>query len=195
MNVERFQHINDKMNRITQEITKNVNLSEDLLTSADEIAEYLNSSVTETTQIIPRDLGDVNYANDEIRTLAPVTEIAASVVDIQAMQEDFNYMRNMLRETTQNSKRVLNSVTEELLLSDGESRAQLVVAFSELNKAQIESVKLFMQSYKEVSTILVNLSKLNNQPHTVHTTNVLNIEDTAMNFSPADIVNRLRGDR
>ena len=139
--------------------------------------------------------GDSDNPEEPVsKALAPVTEIAADVVDVQAMIEDFCYMRAMLRETTQNSRRVLESVTEELVLSEGESRALLVSAYSELNKAQIESVKLFMQSYKEISTILVNLTKINqsNTPHTVHTTNVLNIEDQS-HISSADIINRLRG--
>lgn len=191
MNLEKFEHLNNKMNKITQELTKNVEISEDILTTTEELESYL---VTPKTQPIEGELITANAEEPETKSLAPVTEIAADVVDVQAMIEDFCYMRAMLRDTTQNSRRVLESVTEELVLSEGESRALLVSAYSELNKAQIESVKLFMQSYKEISTILVNLTKINqsNTPHTVHTTNVLNIEDQS-HISSADIINRLRG--
>nr|DAJ72908.1 MAG TPA: Terminase DNA packaging enzyme small [Caudoviricetes sp.] len=191
MNLEKFEHLNNKMNKITQELTKNVEISEDILTTTEELESYL---VTPKSAPIEGQLITANAEEPETKSLAPVTEIAADVVDVQAMIEDFCYMRAMLRETTQNSRRVLESVTEELVLSEGESRALLVSAYSELNKAQIESVKLFMQSYKEISTILVNLTKINqsNTPHTVHTTNVLNIEDQS-HISSADIINRLRG--
>lgn len=194
MNLEKFEQLNNKMNKITQELTKNVEISEDILTTTEELESYL---VTPKSAPIEGQLitGDSANADEPVsKALAPVTEIAADVVDVQAMIEDFCYMRAMLRETTQNSRRVLESVTEELVLSEGESRALLVSAYSELNKAQIESVKLFMQSYKEISTILVNLTKINqsNTPHTVHTTNVLNIEDQS-HISSADIINRLRG--
>lgn len=192
MNLEKFEHLNNKMNKITQELTKNVEISEDILTTTEELESYLVTpkSAPIEGQLITNDPEEPT----ETKSLAPVTEIAADVVDVQAMIEDFCYMRAMLRETTQNSRRVLESVTEELVLSEGESRALLVSAYSELNKAQIESVKLFMQSYKEISTILVNLTKINqsNTPHTVHTTNVLNIEDQS-HISSADIINRLRG--
>lgn len=194
MNIEKFEHLTNKMNKITQELTKNVEISEDILTTTEELESYLvapNPAPIEGQLIT----GDSANAEESVsKALAPVTEIAADVVDVQAMIEDFCYMRAMLRETTQNSRRVLESVTEELVLSEGESRALLVSAYSELNKAQIESVKLFMQSYKEISTILVNLTKINqsNTPHTVHTTNVLNIEDQS-HISSADIINRLRG--
>lgn len=191
MNLEKFEHLNNKMNKITQELTKNVEISEDILTTTEELESYL---VAPKPTPVEGQLITANAEEPETKSMAPVTEIAADVVDVQAMIEDFCYMRAMLRETTQNSRRVLESVTEELVLSEGESRALLVSAYSELNKAQIESVKLFMQSYKEISTILVNLTKINqsNTPHTVHTTNVLNIEDQS-HISSADIINRLRG--
>lgn len=192
MNLEKFEHLNNKMNKITQELTKNVEISEDILTTTEELESYLVTP--KTAQPLEGQLITTDSEEPVNKALAPVTEIAADVVDVQAMIEDFCYMRAMLRETTQNSRRVLESVTEELVLSEGESRALLVSAYSELNKAQIESVKLFMQSYKEISTILVNLTKINqsNTPHTVHTTNVLNIEDQS-HISSADIINRLRG--
>lgn len=197
MNIEKFEHLNNKMNKITQELTKNVEISEDILTTTEELESYLVTPNSAKSTPIEGQLitGDSDNPEEPVgKALAPVTEIAADVVDVQAMIEDFCYMRAMLRETTQNSRRVLESVTEELVLSEGESRALLVSAYSELNKAQIESVKLFMQSYKEISTILVNLTKINqsNTPHTVHTTNVLNIEDQS-HVSTADIINRLRG--
>ena len=196
MNIEKFEHLTSKMNKITQELTKNVEISEDILTTTEELESYLvTPNPAKSAQPLEGQLITSSEEPTETsKSLAPVTEIAADVVDVQAMIEDFCYMRAMLRETTQNSRRVLESVTEELVLSEGESRALLVSAYSELNKAQIESVKLFMQSYKEISTILVNLTKINqsNTPHTVHTTNVLNIEDQS-HISSADIINRLRG--
>lgn len=191
MNIEKLERLNSKMNRITEELTKNIQISDDILTTTEELESYLTSPKAVEGELITP--GDSESSEPETKALAPITEIAANVVDVSAMVEDFCYMRKMLRETTQNSRRVLESVTEELIHSDGESRAGLVMAYSELNKAQIESVKLFMQSYREVSTILVNLTKVNSSstPHTVHTTNVLNIEDKS-NFSAADIVKRLR---
>lgn len=195
MNLEKFEHLTSKMNKITQELTKNVEISEDILTTTEELESYLvTPNPANPAPIEGQLITSGEESTETTKALAPVTEIAADVVDVQAMIEDFCYMRAMLRETTQNSRRVLESVTEELVLSEGESRALLVSAYSELNKAQIESVKLFMQSYKEISTILVNLTKINqsNTPHTVHTTNVLNIEDQS-HISSADIINRLRG--
>ena len=120
MKVEKFEHLTQKMNKITQELAKNVEISEDILTTTEELESYLVQP--EPTKPLEGQL--ITSAEEpETKTLAPVTEIAADIVDVQAMIDDFCYMRAMLRETTQNSRRVLESVTEELVLSEGESRA------------------------------------------------------------------------
>lgn len=198
MNLEKFEAVNNKMNKITAELLKNTELSEDMLTSTEELAEVLTTVNTKKT---PQENATDYFGSNSVQTLTkpeptdneliPVIEMAAEIVDVEAMISDFAYMRTMLRETTDNSRRVLESVTEELVLAEGESRAGLVMAFSELNKSQMEGIKLFMQSYKEVSTILVNFSKLQkeNKPNNVYTTNVLNLESS--NISSADIINRL----
>lgn len=184
MNLEKFESINNRMNRITEELHKNIGLSEELLTTTDEIAEILTQP-PQSVEVIPTETSE----------LQPINELAATVVDSGAMMEDFAYMRQRLRETTENNKRVLESVTEELIHSDGESRAGLVMAYSELNKAQLDGMRLFMQSYKEVSSILVNLAKVQNSgtPNNSYTTNVLSIEGSE-NVNVSDIVKRLRKD-
>ena len=189
--LEKFETVTNKMNKITKELSKNIELSDDMLTTTEDLMDYLPTELTEGELI----LSGPTQPDEQSKVLAPANEIAANVVNVQAMTDDFAYMRALLRDTTQNSKRVLESITEELMMSDGENRADLIVAFSELNKVQIDSMRLFVQSYKEVSAILVNLAKVNsaNTPHTVHTTNVLNIEDKTA-ISSADIINRLRGD-
>lgn len=205
MNLEKFEKLSGKMNRITEELTKSSNIGDELLVETEELSAYLNqpSVVAELPSVEGFSDSLAVYNDDfdlipETRTLRPVQELAGEMMDPSALIQDFNYMRELLKETTENSKKVLASVTEELVYSDGEQRAGLVMAFSELNKAQIESVKMFMQSYKEVSTILVNLTKVQNQgANTIHTTNVLNVsadENSAQNvetISTADIVGRL----
>ena len=201
MNLEKFEAVNNRMNKITAELLKNTELSEGMLTSTEELADILTTVNTKKT---PQENATDYFGSNSIQTLTkpkpteptdneliPVIEMAAEIVDVEAMISDFSYMRTMLRETTENSRRVLESVTEELVLAERESRAGLVMAFSELNKSQMEGIKLFMQSYKEVSTILVNFSKLQkeNKPSNVYTTNVLNLESS--NVSSADIINRL----
>lgn len=188
MNLEKFESINNRMNKITEELHKNIGFSEELLTTTDELADILTNPTEVITAGATGELSDTQSTE-----LQPINELAATVVDAGAMLEDFSYMRQRLRETTENNKRVLESVTEELIHSDGESRAGLVMAYSELNKAQLDGMRLFMQSYKEISTILVNLAKVQNSgtPNNSYTTNVLSIEGSE-NVNVSDIVKRLR---
>lgn len=232
MSTKKIDEITTRMNRITEELAKNVSISDDLLITSQELMETLgvpdqeaatrepqkdhkgmigeNKSITTPGDVIsvggcdlscPRPMEEmtmidsVNYANPttlESNKIKPVAEIAGKILNMDSMLEDFQFMRARLRETTDISRKVLNSVTQELLYSDGESRAGLVVAFSELNKAQLEGIKLFMLSYKEVSTILANVAKLqvSSNSRDVYTTNVMNIEASAL--TSADIINRLR---
>lgn len=195
MDIQKFDAINAKMNRITQELHKNVNLSEEMLTSTEEISGILESlsKKSQTSQPIEGQVIALN--NDVDDEEFSVIEMANTVVDIDLMRQDFEYMRENLKQTTENTRKVLDSVTEELMFAEGESRAGLIMAFSDLNKAQLEGTKLFMQSYKEISHILLNLSKVYKESKpaqnvTNYTTNVMNVEGGG--YSAADIVNRLR---
>lgn len=236
MSLEKFEAINNQMNKITKEFMANVQMSEEVLTTTEEMSavfEGLKESkraamkppkdpsgspksppTVETSDhpspsskdpVVPTsvDLTDglveilpAATDTDDAPELISASQLAAEIFNIEAMQADFEYMRNTLRETTENSRRVLDSVTEELIHSDDESRAGLVMAFSDLNKAQLEGIKLFMQSYKEISAILVNFAKVNKDsntgPTTSYTTNVLSLEGAPGGTSVADIVSRIR---
>lgn len=204
MNLEKFEAINNRMNRITEELHKNINLSDEMLTTTEEMADIFNTQnsfnqVERIQPIVPISNGIPQYPhNGNIQNgvveLQNVNELAASVVDANAMVEDFCFVRERLKETTENNRRVLDSITEELIHADGESRVALVMAYSELNKAQLDGMRLFMQSYKEVSVILVNLAKVQSSggPKNQYTTNVLNIEGSSDNVNVADIVKRIR---
>lgn len=205
MDLNKLDAVTAKMNKITQELTKNVQTSEEILTTADELTEVLEAlppKIQAPVAVVEKigqvyDMVPVADEDAKAPTTINVDAMAGEVMNVEAMVQDFNYMRSLLKETTSNSKTVLESVTEELLNSDEDSRAGLILAFSELNKAQLEGIKLFMQSYKEISIILANFAKVQKDsrpkdgPNNVYTTNVLNVEASAT--STADIINRLRG--
>lgn len=205
MDLNKLDAVTAKMNKITQELTKNVQTSEEILTTADELTEVLEAlppRIQAPVAVVEKigqvyDMVPVADEDAKAPTTINVDAMAGEVMNVEAMVQDFNYMRSLLKETTSNSKTVLESVTEELLNSDEDSRAGLILAFSELNKAQLEGIKLFMQSYKEISIILANFAKVQKDsrpkdgPNNVYTTNVLNVEASAT--STADIINRLRG--
>ena len=215
MDFDKLDSITSKMNKITSELTKNIEISEEILTTSEGLEEVFNSlphrqikdtPATYQVEVLPAAKPAQSTQDSVVATIPKiavddacisVSSMANSVMNVDAMVEDFNYMRSMLRETTQNTKKVLESVTDELMDGEEDSRAGLVMAYGELNKAQLEGIKLFMMSYKEISVILANFAKVQtasrpkDSPNNVYTTNVMNIEASAT--SSADIINRLRG--
>lgn len=211
MDFDKLDSITSKMNKITSELTKNIEISEEILTTSEGLEEVFNSlphrQIKDTPATYQVEVLPAQSTQDSVVATIPkiavddacisVSSMANSVMNVDAMVEDFKYMRSMLRETTQNTKKVLESVTDELMDGEEDSRAGLVMAYGELNKAQLEGIKLFMMSYKEISVILANFAKVQTSsrpkdgPNNVYTTNVMNIEASAT--SSADIINRLRG--
>ena len=128
----------DKMNALTDKF----NLSEEMITTGTELEVYIE----EKTQ-------DIILSEDDELTIT-------DVVNLETMVRDFKYVRESLKETTDNGRRVLQSVTLDLLSEDDESRASLITSFAELNRAVADNMKLYMQSYKDISTVILNLDKV-----------------------------------
>lgn len=163
-----------KMNRITEKFEMNLDAAEELEITGDDIIEF----VEEKTQDIKLYSEDVN---------------ASEIINLNNMVEDFKYIRETLKENTENGRRVLNSITLDLLDGDDDKRASLIMSFAELNKAVAENMKLYINSYKEISTILLNLDKIKKQekldgPKTIN--NTVNINSTEA-ISTADLIKQL----
>lgn len=167
----------EKMNKITEKF----NLSEELVTTGDDIIDL----VKEKTEII-----DLDDADELSNTLIPYKEI----VNLKNMVDDFQYIRKVLKETTNNGRRVLNSVTLDLLNIDDDKRDQLIISFAELNKSVGDNMKLYMQSYKDISTVLLNIDKIKkdqNENDDKNVTNNLTI-NTCEKISTIDLIEQLR---
>ena len=144
----------NKLNKLTEKF----NLSNEMVLSGDDIIEdvkkktdliELNSGVPELTESI-----DVEIEQEFN------TSLVLELVNLKAMVEDFEYIRETLKETTDNGRRVLNKVTIDLLDSDEDQRASLILSFAELNSAVGKNMSLYMDSYKQISNVLVNLDKI-----------------------------------
>ena len=128
----------DKMNKLTEKLSDNLNISEELQLTGDDIVQY----VEEHTEQI--DL----YSDDRC---------ISEILNLNNMVEDFKYVRDTLKENTDNARRVLNSVTLDLLNSNEDKRAGLIMSFAELNRAVADNMKLYILSYKEISKIILML--------------------------------------
>ena len=82
------------------------------------------------------------------------------ILNLEQKISDYSSIREVLKEITDNARRVQNSITLDLINSDDEKRASLVASFAELSKAITDAQKLFVQSYKDISHTLLNLDKI-----------------------------------
>lgn len=160
----------DKMNALTEKF----NLSEEMVINGTELEVYIE----EKTQ-------DIILSEDDELTIT-------DVVNLETMVQDFKYVRESLKETTDNGRRVLQSVTLDLLSEDDESRASLITSFAELNRAVADNMKLYMQSYKDISTVILNLDKVKraaimSQPSSVTNNNLIVTEQK----NTADLIKEL----
>jgi hypothetical protein len=176
---DKSQSLAEKMNRLTEKFTENMDTANEMVLTGDDIIDY----VEEKTQDIKL------YAGAEI--------MAAEIINLNNMVEDFKYVRETLKENTDNGRRVLNSITLDLLDSDDDKRAGLVMSFAELNTAIANNMKLYMLAYKEISNVLLNLDKIKKaekaeNPQTIN--NTLNINSTET-ISTVDLIKRLTANK
>ena len=167
---EKAESLADKMNKLTAKF----DLAEEAVIEGNDIVDY----VEQKTEII--ELHSENFSPTEI-------------INLKNMVDDFAFVRESLKETTENGRRVLSSITLELLDSDDDKRASLIMSFAELNKAVSDNMKLYIQSYREISTVLLNIDKIqrskDNTPHTVNNTvNVTAVEPV----NTVDIIKKLQ---
>ena len=165
---EKANSLAERMNRLTEKLE----LSEELLVQGDDIVEYVEGN-TKTIEL---------YQNPSY----------ADIMNLHIMTEDFKYVRETLREVTDNARRVQNSITLELLDTDSEQRAALVVSFAELSKAITDAQKLYVDSYKQMSTTLLNLDKIKKADQSpTNVTNNLHIHGTET-VSTIDLIAKLQ---
>ena len=187
----------DKANALANklnELTEKFNLSNEMVLSGDDIIE----DVKKKTELIDLNSGTPKL-NDAIEVEIEQefnSSLVLELVNLKAMVEDFEYIRETLKETTDNGRRVLNKVTIDLLDSDDEQRASLILSFAELNSAVGKNMSLYMDSYKQISNVLVNLDKIiknvnKNKPTSVVNNTQVNINSTEQ-ISTAELLNRMR---
>jgi len=170
-----------RMNKITDEFTKNLDLSDDLELTGDDIIDH----VEEKTH-------NIELKRSESLPEEGMSEaIASQIVNLNTMVKDFKYVRDTLKGNTDNGRRVLNKVTLDLLDVDEETRASLISSFAELNQSVALNMKLYISSYKEISGVLLNLDKIKKEEAKNSTTvnNTLNVTTEAI--STYDLINKL----
>lgn len=173
----------------------------DFSNKADSLAKKMNK-LTESFDLADEMIvegGDIiDYVEEKTQNVALYSEEISptEIVNIENMVSDFKYVRETLKETTDNGRRVLNTVTLDLLDADGDKRASLITSFAELNTAVGNNMKLYMQSYKDISTVLLNIDKIDKDgtPSNQTVNNTLNVFNDSEATSTEDLINKLKED-
>lgn len=163
---DRADSLANKMNKITESL----DLSEEMLVEGEELLDYVEAK----TQTIKLEK-DNN---------------PAEVMNLQVMTEDFAFVRTTLREVTENARRVQNAITLKLLEEDDDKQASLIMSFSELSKAITDAQKLYVTSYKDMSTTLLNIDKIN--PGKGHIDGESTEHKPSTSTSTADLIKQLQ---
>lgn len=179
-----FDGISSKANRLASrmnQLTEKLGLSDELLIEADDIVECVAAKTQEIKLFAgPPEKSGASYAD---------------IMNLEIMVEDFQYVRETLREVTDNARRVQGAVTIDLLDTDDDKRAALVVSFAELSKAITDAQKLYVESYRHMSTTLLNLNKIKAEKSQEDYGNV-NITNnnlfTGSNMSTVELIQKLK---
>ena len=112
------------------------------------------------------------------------------VMSLEIMAEDFSFSRKTLKESITFGRKVLEEATKDLLLAEGKNKANNTLAFAELTTAVLNGVKVHSQLYKDFSTVLLNIKKINeNKKDNISVTNNLNVTES---ISTTDLIERLK---
>lgn len=176
------------------------------LSSADELEKLLNEKLEDLESIKRKtDISDVevivdNFENKTLKSdILDITEITPSEVieqrdsnknkisielfNLKLMIDDYKKVRESLLENVDNTQKIVNSITSDIFNEENAS-ADKITAYANLVTAVNSSIKLLTASYKDISSILLNLKKLeqeskkdNNKDIKIENINIISTTD------------------
>ena len=177
-NIEtRAESLAGKMNNITNKFKENLDIAEDMDVTGNDIIEFVENKTKE----LPQSLDDTSYLE---------------LINLNTLLQDFDYIRKTLRENAEQGRNIIKSLSIDITASDPEELAGLITSYAELNKSITDTLKLFIQAYKDISTIITNLEKVKSGFNkTTNNLNITNIsENPAENLiaTTADIIKQIK---
>ena len=160
-----------KMNKLSEKF----DLSEELITTGNDVEEYIQEKTC-----------DIELFKEKVPQI--------EVINLQILVDDFVYIRETLKESTENGRRILNVLTLDLLDENvnNENRASLITSYAEMNTAVDNNMKLYILSYKEISIALLNIDKYKKQNNDDDVTKPNTVNNT-FNISTSDLIKSLKG--
>lgn len=180
-----------KMNKLTDTLMSNIQTAEELHITGTEVIE----SVEEKTE-------DVDLYASDINPL--------ELLNLENLLEDFKYIRDSLREVSDNARKILSQTACQIQEGSGDlgddpvDPTDLINSYAILNKALTDNMKMYVQAYKEISNIILNIDKVKNSNavknaevksgvNNVNNTQInINVQDEVKPISTQEILKQLR---
>jgi transcriptional regulator with PAS, ATPase and Fis domain len=170
-------------------LDENIKRGEQLAKKLDKISsafDITESSVDEMNTYISEALPmETTFETNPIEL---ETEVVESVIKLSLLKEDFHTIRETLLSTVKSGRLILQSLADELIISDSERKSSMITSFAELTNAVNQSLKLLSAIYKDIISVQKDILTLDSKdsPSTVH--------NTQNNFisSTADIIKMLQ---
>jgi len=128
----------------------------------------------------------------DIKTEVP-DDLNISIVKAEELLKDFILIRETLREDIKNTRVVLDKLCRDLGMMDAEDmNGQVVMAFSDIKKSNVLSMKLLMESYEKVAETQLKVKKLAQELEMRENNNNPAINNAIFVGSPSDLLASLQ---
>lgn len=148
----------EKMNNITNSFSKNADCADEMTVEGDELLNLVNDVIDVSNK-------DVMAVVDGNKNSGLVTRTEA--LNLKTLIDDFSYVRGMLKTNADAGRRIMANLTLSILNVDDDDehvelsdKALLISAFADINKSVAVNMDLYLKTYKEISTILLQLDKI-----------------------------------
>lgn len=141
--------IAEKLNKITSSFSDQLDNASNLIVMGNELS-------SEATDVI-QDIKALPVSESSDKTYTFNLDLLPQILNLETMVSDISYIRSTLKKNCDLGQRLLLTMSQEL---EFEPNAELLASYSELSKTITENMKLYLACYKDVSNILINISKL-----------------------------------
>lgn len=169
MNNLENKNVIDKFNN--KELNNENNLDNNLDSNLDKNKHYVNSkkflklieefgtSAEGMEQELQKERNEIiaKVKDEEIQLNE---EQQSNLIKSEELLNDFSLVREALREDIKSTKLLIEKLSQDMLLMDGEEiSGSLVQAFAELKKGNVTSMKLLMDTYSNVAETQLKIKK------------------------------------
>lgn len=176
--IAKAETLSSKLNKISEKFAEKLDNAEDLIVVADDLS-IDTGKVVQEIKALPT--SDVQFNLD----------LLPQILNLENMMQDVKYIRQTLRENTEIGRKLLNVISAEI---EFEPDAELLASYSQLSCTLTENMRLFLNVYRDISHILINIAKLTQQqtPKNVQVNNIqINSDDNYKIQSTAELIKQL----